>query len=171
MQSRFSQLLTLGVLLVTPARFATPKSAPAVAPCTVGGTMINGSTHQPIRKARVQMNSSLGAGFSQTSITAEDGSVLDGDGKPVANAGVEAVPDEAHRNRDEYYRSARSDSTGRFDILGLPPGDYTLYATDKDPYGSFQDPDFLRQIAGQGANVEIDEKQQRSLQLNLIQLR
>ena len=100
-----------------------------------------------------------------------DGSVLDGDGKPVANADVEAVPDEAHRDRDEYYRSARSDTAGKFNILGLPPGDYTLYATDKDQYGSFKDPDFLRQIAGQGTAVEIDEKQHQSVQLTLIQLR
>lgn len=100
-----------------------------------------------------------------------DGSVLDGDGKPVANADVEAVPDEAHRNRDEYYRSARSDAAGKFNILGLAPGDYTLYATDKDQYGSFKDPDFLQQIAGQGATVEIDEKQHQSVQLTLIQIR
>jgi hypothetical protein len=96
-----------------------------------------------------------------------DGSVL-ADDAPVADAEVVSVPDEAHRNRDEYYRSTRSGAMGKFTILGLPPGDFTLYAFERIGNEPFKDPDFLKRFAGQGTTVHIEEQKRQSVQLHLI---
>ena len=106
-------------------------------------------------------------------VLSSDGGRIDGsvasDEKPVAGALVVLVPDAVHRNHDELYRWTKSDPLGRFTMLGLPPGDSTLYAFDRMEDESYKDPHFLKLLAGRGTLVQIERKQQQSVQLNLIQ--
>ncbi|MGO9270129.1 MAG: carboxypeptidase regulatory-like domain-containing protein [Terriglobia bacterium] len=96
-----------------------------------------------------------------------DGTVLN-EQHPVEGAVVAFVPDDAHREHDELYSVTTTDSQGRFSLLGLPPGDFTLYAFDEVEDYAVKDPEFLGSYAGRGTAVHIVEKQQQTVQLNLI---
>ena len=96
-----------------------------------------------------------------------DGTVLD-EQNPVQGAVVVFVPDAAHREHDELYSVTTTDSQGRFSLLGLPPGDFTLYAFDELEDYAAKDPEFLRPYADRGTAVHIVEKQRLTVRLKLI---
>jgi hypothetical protein len=96
------------------------------------------------------------------------GTVLN-DQKPVAGALVALVPDPPNRNRDEMYSTKITDQYGRFSMPGLPPGDFKLFAWEVTEGGiDVRDPDILKQYEAHGTSVQIKEKQQQSVQLDLI---
>ncbi len=96
-----------------------------------------------------------------------DGAVMDGQ-KPVAGAVVAFVPEPAHRQRDELYSLTRTDAQGRFSLRGLPPGDFALFAFEKLNPFDLKDPEFLRQYARYAKAVHVRERQQQSIDLELI---
>ena len=84
-----------------------------------------------------------------------DGTVTNNKQEPSVNVTVALVPDPAHRNRSELYRSAATDSQGRFHFGGVPPGDYKLFAWEDVDSGAWQDPDFLRPVEERGRLIQI----------------
>ena len=57
-----------------------------------------------------------------------EGSVVDARGAPLSNRTVVLVPDVRLRQRNDLYRDVSSDITGSFQMQGLAPGDYKLFA-------------------------------------------
>ncbi len=96
-----------------------------------------------------------------------DGTVLQ-DQKPVPGVLVVLVPDPPFRNRDEMYSVKNTDQLGRFSLLGLPPGDFKLFAWEAAEGASFRDPDFLKLYESRGTPVSIQEGQQQTVQVELI---
>lgn len=90
------------------------------------------------------------------------------DQKPVPHALVVLVPDPPNRGRDEMYSSKTTDDFGNFTLLGLPPGDFKLFAWESGKDADFRDPGFLSQFENRGKAVHIQEKQQQTVQLDLI---
>ena len=82
-----------------------------------------------------------------------DGRVL-GEGTSGAAARVAVVPDA--RNRQDLYIGVMTSSTGRFQLQGVPPGKYKIFAWRDAPAGSWYDPDFLRNYEDKGLSVQID---------------
>ena len=83
-------------------------------------------------------------------VTEITGGITDGSGQPAPGATIIAFPaDERLWSPDtRRIQAVRPVSTGRYQIRGLPPGDYKLVAvTDVEP-GRWFDPEFLRQIRG-----------------------
>ncbi len=96
-----------------------------------------------------------------------DGAVLK-EQQPVGGALVVLVPDLSLRNHEELYSFKRSDSLGRFSMLGLPPGDFKLFAWETTEGVNYNDPDYIKLYEDRGTPVHIEEKRQQSVQLELI---
>jgi len=96
-----------------------------------------------------------------------DGSVLK-DARPVAGAWVVLTPDPTHRDREDMYSAKATDRFGRFSLLGLPPGDYKLFAWEAVQGTNYNDPDFFGPFERRGTPVHITEGQQQTVQLEVI---
>jgi hypothetical protein len=119
------------------------------------------------------LNISHGQAVGQLEITLTlDGGRVDGtvlkDQRPFGDALVVLVPDPPLRSRDDLYSSKRSDSLGRFSMLGLPPGDFKLFAWEPMEGVSYNDPDYIKLYEDHGARVHIDERRQQNVQLELV---
>jgi hypothetical protein len=96
-----------------------------------------------------------------------DGSVLR-EQQPVAGALVVLVPDPPHRDREDMYGMKVTDGFGRFSLLGLPPGDFKLFAFEPVQGTNYTDPDYLRAFEDRGTPVHVEERQQQAVQLGLL---
>jgi hypothetical protein len=96
------------------------------------------------------------------------GTVVNGVRDPVPNTIVVAVPDANDRHRTDRYKRVSSDASGRFQIRGLAPGGYTLFAWEDIDEGAWQDPDFLRPYESRGTSVQVRDGSDESVQLTVI---
>jgi hypothetical protein len=62
-----------------------------------------------------------------------------------------------------------ADQAGAFQIRGLPPGDYRLYAWQQVEEGAWMDPDFLAPLTGKAEKVSLSEGGRESRQVKMIQ--
>jgi hypothetical protein len=85
-----------------------------------------------------------------------EGRVLD-DGKPVANVNAVIVPNAARRRRGDLYKYVLTDDDGHFQITGVAPGDYKVFAFERVEVGAWQDPDFIRLHEERGKAVRVEE--------------
>jgi hypothetical protein len=101
-----------------------------------------------------------------------DGGRVDGtvvhDQNPVGGAIVVLVPDPPHRDNEQMYSLKTADGLGRFSLLGLPPGDFKLFAWESVPGTNYVDPDFFEAFEAHGTRVHIEEKQPQTVQLEAI---
>jgi hypothetical protein len=95
------------------------------------------------------------------------GTVLS-DSKPVPNALVALVPNPPNRSREDLFSFKRADLFGRFSMLGLPPGDYKLFAWDSASEVDAQDPEFMKAYEDRGQSVHVEERGAQTVQLELI---
>jgi len=96
-----------------------------------------------------------------------DGSVLQ-EQQPVSGALVVLAPDPPHREREEMYSVKATDAFGHFSLLGLPPGDFKLFAWETVQGTNYTDPDFFKAFEDHGTPVHIGEGQQQTVQLEVI---
>ena len=66
-----------------------------------------------------------------------------------------------------YTRVARPDQQGRFEVRGLPPGDYVAAAVDSIEQGGQWDPSFRKQIEPNGRRFRLTEAQTATVDLTL----
>jgi hypothetical protein len=64
------------------------------------------------------------------------------------------IPDD--RNRQDRYLAVRVSTSGRFQIQGIAPGKYKVFAWKEAPPGAWYDPDFLRKYEDRAVAVEIE---------------
>jgi len=96
-----------------------------------------------------------------------NGSVLQAQ-HPVSGAVVVLVPDPPHREREEMYSLNTTDALGRFSLLGLPPGDFKLFAWELVQGTNYTDPDFFKAFEDRGTPVHVGLGQQQNVQLEVI---
>jgi len=89
------------------------------------------------------------------------------DSQPVPGALVTLVPDPPNRNRQDLFDSKISDQFGRFTLLGLPPGDFKIFAWDSE-YVYPQQLDFLKPYEDRGKSVHMEERCSQAMQLESI---
>ncbi|MGH9433033.1 MAG: carboxypeptidase regulatory-like domain-containing protein, partial [Terriglobia bacterium] len=88
--------------------------------------------------------------------------------KTVDGATVVLIPNPPFRNRDDLYSTKRTDDHGRFAMLGLPPGDYKLFAWEDLNGEEFKSPDFMRLFENRGQSVHIDAQSSQNVELQVI---
>jgi hypothetical protein len=86
-----------------------------------------------------------------------EGVVTNERNEPMANVRIVAVPDLAFRRRDDLYKSAATDGSGKFKIQGIAPGDYRVYAWEDIADGAWLDADVLRDFEARGKPVRVTE--------------
>jgi hypothetical protein len=97
-----------------------------------------------------------------------DATVIDDQQQPIRGAMIALVPDAAHRNRSDLYRTATADAVGRARLQGIPPGDYKLFAARDSEPAWWQDPDFLRLVESRGELVHVPEAGNQTVTLKPI---
>jgi hypothetical protein len=83
------------------------------------------------------------------------GVVRDPDGQALPSVTVAFMPDLARRGRVDLMRSTSSDSSGRFRLDGVPPGDYVAFAFDGVDDGEWQNPEYTAALEARGTPVRI----------------
>jgi len=97
-----------------------------------------------------------------------EGVVLNAEQQPAAGAAVVLVPDPARRSQSRLYKEVTTDQYGRFDIKGIAPGDYKLFAWEDVETGAYEDPDFLKTFESLGESLAIRAGSHESKELKLI---
>lgn len=105
-----------------------------------------------------------------------DGVILNADSLPAFGVHVALIPDPPHRSAKERYKSAVTDQNGKFSMLGITPGDYKLFSWDSveesDWYDAdWLDPEWLKPYETKGESVHLEEGDQKSVNLTLIETR
>jgi hypothetical protein len=83
-----------------------------------------------------------------------EGSVMDDQDRPLAGAHVALVPDARAPLRS---KSTVTDEHGRFQLRGIAPGDYRMYAAPDLDMSALQDPEYARRMVGQGRRVSVQQ--------------
>jgi hypothetical protein len=105
-----------------------------------------------------------------------DGVVLDADSLPAFGVTVVIIPDPPNRKVEEKYKSATTDQNGKFALAGITPGDYKVFSWDSvEESGWFNadwyDSEWLKPYENKGESVHLEESDQKSINLKLIEIR
>jgi len=87
------------------------------------------------------------------------GTVRDSDGKPVPSAVVQICD-----KSGDVAKSADTDQNGAFDLKGLAPGEYKVFAWEDRGDGIIQDPDFRKIFDGKETVVKLVEKSHENVE-------
>jgi hypothetical protein len=96
-----------------------------------------------------------------------EGTVVDGAGKPVAEANVVTLPSSGKLGRPDAYQFGRTDEKGHFDLLGMNPGEFLVLAFE-EIQEDYRTPEFVKKYEGKGEKVELEEGGKKSVVLKLI---
>jgi hypothetical protein len=98
------------------------------------------------------------------------GIVANDESLPVAGVWVVAVPEESKRSLRYLYKAVTTDQYGHYDLRGLVPGKYMVFAWEGVVSGEWEDPEFLKTNAAKAVTVEVSDSDTKSTDLQLIQL-
>ena len=85
----------------------------------------------------------------------------------VVNARAVLIPNVARR-RGDLYKSVLTDDTGQFEIRGVAPGDYKVFAWELVEFGAWQDPQFIKLYENRGTSVRVNAGGRQSVDTVLI---
>ena len=94
------------------------------------------------------------------------GRVVDALNRPVRGAQVIAVPPDT--TRLDLYRGAISTTDGQYDLTGLAPGMYWVFASGSSGMVQFFDPEFVDRFLSQGKSIRLTESGQETAELRLL---
>ena len=97
-----------------------------------------------------------------------DGTVADAAGKPFAGAQVVLVPKGDRRTLSSNYRVSSSDENGKFDLRGIPPGEYQLFAWENVEDRAWLNAEFIANYQDAATGVMIVANARGTTQLPLI---
>jgi len=95
------------------------------------------------------------------------GRVINGAGQPVRGATVVLLPEGGLKFRVDH-KFAFADASGAFQIEGVPPGNYQVYAFEQIEKSDWQDPRVMRQFEGREKAVQIEEGERATLEVVAI---
>ena len=98
-----------------------------------------------------------------------EGTVLDGEKKPFANAEVMALPSEPKlRKRFALIQKTTADQQGHFKLRGVRPGEYIIFALENPQEQPFMEDRFLTQNSGKVQTVKAEAGAKQKLELQVI---
>ena len=141
-------------------------------------TLADPLTNMYVKSARYGSQDALGGGLhldthspdQRLQITLATGGALQGvvlstRNEPMSNVKVALVPNSGNPDREDLYRNAVTDASGKFKIQGIAAGDYRVFAWEDIADGAWQDADVLRQADARGKTVHINEGEQSSVEV------
>ncbi len=97
-----------------------------------------------------------------------EGVVQDRDQHPVPNSIVVLVPDASRSQHRSLYHTTTTDQGGRFQLRGLEPGDYTVYAWDDIEDETWFNTEAMRRYKDDGVAASVRASERKQIQLRLI---
>jgi hypothetical protein len=97
-----------------------------------------------------------------------NGAVITRNSQPGSIVTVVAVPEAEYRRRIVLFRGVTPDSSGRFSLPNLRPGDYKLFAWENAEPNTWLDPDFLKIYETRGKSIHIAEGSNETATLTAI---
>ncbi len=97
-----------------------------------------------------------------------DGSVLTADGIVLSDAVVVLVPEVPYDKVFVRYRSVITDSNGKYEIHGVAPGSYKLYAWPELEGFAYRNPEFMKEFLNRGKAVRLEKKGRASMDLTAL---
>ena len=85
------------------------------------------------------------------------GSVVDEEQTTAKGVEVVLVPAPEHRQERDLYRTALTNKEGQFNFLGVPPGEYKLFAVPGVEPEAYFDPDFIGPLEDYGQVINVEE--------------
>jgi hypothetical protein len=96
------------------------------------------------------------------------GSVLDEQNLPAIGVTVVLVPSPPLRGRSDLFKTGFTDTAGKFDISGIPPGQYKAFSWEITRQGEWQYPEFLDLYENRGQPIRIDGGRHDPVSVRLI---
>jgi len=66
------------------------------------------------------------------------------------------------------FNSQTTDQYGKFDLHGLAPGEYRIFAWDGIENNAWEDEDFLKPFEAQGTRIEVQDDDVTTIKLTAI---
>jgi hypothetical protein len=103
-------------------------------------------------------------------VTTVSGELTDDKGAPLADGTVIvfAAGPEKWFEGSRYVRSVRPDQRGRYQIQGLPPGEYLAVAVEYVEEGAWNEPAYLESLRDRAQRVTLDVSEPRTLSLHIV---
>ena len=86
-------------------------------------------------------------------------------GKTAAGAVVALVPAADQPLRQSRYRAVEADSEGRYEVDGVGPGSYQVFAFNRVEPGAWMDDSFLAILVDGGVAVKVEENETKAVDL------
>jgi hypothetical protein len=188
---RTGACLLLGLLIAPAAAFGQGSPASPLAPggadrdnqaqqkiatVRLSGRVTAADTGKPLRRAEVvAAPPGLSPGEMQQQIvltarsTTLSGAVQDGRGRPLTDYAVVAFSPDSSKwgYQTRFVRSGRPNQDGRFELKGLPPGDYLVAALEYLEPGDEGDPEQLEKWKPGSTSVTLGDGEAKSITLKL----
>jgi hypothetical protein len=95
------------------------------------------------------------------------GAVQDAKGNPASGALVWLASKSAP-NRQDLQKVATTDQNGNFELKGIAPGEYLVFAFEDAEMGGLMDPESRKPFEGKASSVKLSERGRESLQIKVI---
>ena len=89
----------------------------------------------------------------------------------IPGATVALIPGGNLRNRTDLYRSATTNESGQFQLVGIAPGDYTAFALGTAEEGLWREPEFIRRNERLGHAIRVTKASQERVELSPVSSR
>jgi len=96
------------------------------------------------------------------------GTIASTDNNPEPGVTVVLAPEKRFAFLADPFRTATTDQNGRYQIQGLRPGSYRVYAFEHLEPGAYEDEDWLKGFADRAQTLRISEATQETLDLKPI---
>jgi protocatechuate 3,4-dioxygenase beta subunit len=97
-----------------------------------------------------------------------EGTVTDSGGDKLSDAVVALVPDAPLRAAGVLYRSVISDVNGRYQLRGVAPGSYQLFAWAEIEGAAYRNAEFMKDFDGKGRPVRVQAAGRMSIDLTVF---
>jgi hypothetical protein len=103
-------------------------------------------------------------------VSSVTGALTDDKGAPTTDGTIIVFASEADRWAEDsrFVRSARPDQQGKFQIKGLPAGDYLAVGIDYVEDGMWNDPEYLESVRRYGEKVRLGDAGSQTIALKLV---
>jgi hypothetical protein len=103
-------------------------------------------------------------------VTSIAGQLMDDRGRPLRDATVVLFPDDAEKwfETSRTIQAVRPDQQGRWQVKGLPAGDYLATALDYVEDGAWNDPEYLESLRRDAAKVALADGGSETVALKLV---
>jgi hypothetical protein len=97
------------------------------------------------------------------------GAVANSKGERLSDATVVLVPDAPYRDANVLYRTDVSTYDGSFELRGVAPGAYQLFAWSDLRGSGYRDAEFMKAYEGKGKSIKVETAARISANLTALE--